>query len=205
MKQIIKRLGKFLEKIESFIEIIITLALVLSVSFLIFVYFKDAKVFNNVLLNLFTLIIFFLAIFLFIINLYYKINKFILIKPLIDEKGFKRLWKKKYNLAKKLQKLKRNSKEYKKRGNQFDKITKTLEKNTIKFKSWFVFFIFSIYFGLLQGIPFWAIKHSAKYFPEATKHFFRIKPYEVGFMWYKIKGGMYLIDSFIYLPRKLKK
>ena len=201
----IKKLEKLWEKIESFMQIIITLVLFLTISLLIFIFLKDAKVFNNTSLNLFTLVIFFLAIYLFIINLYYKIHKFILMKPLIDEKEFNKLWKKRYNLARKLQKLKRHSKEYKEKGSQFDKITKTLEKNTIKFKSWFVFFIFSVYLGILQAIPFWAIKHSVKYFPEATKHFFRTKPYEIGFMWYKTKDNIYSIDSFIYLPKKFKK
>ncbi len=202
----IKKLKEFWDKIDPFVFLILTSILFLLISGLIFIYFKDAKLFDNNLLNLFTLIIFFSAIYSFIINLYYKIFKFTLMKPSITKKEFNTLWKKRYKIALEFpRKIKLKSKKDTEKWNQIKKITEKLDKESIKFKSWVVFFIFSIYFGSWEGLFLWSIRNSTRYFFKAIKYSFASKPYGLEFKWYKLKGGYYyIIDSSIYPPKKSK-
>ncbi len=202
----IKKLKEFWDKIDPFVFLILTSILCLVFSGVIFIYFKDVKLFNNNLLNLFALIIFFSAVYSFIINLYYKIFKFTLMKPSITKKEFNRLWKKRYKIALEFpRKIKLKSKKDKERWNKIKKITKKLDKNAIKFKSWFAFFIFSIYFGSWEGLFLWSIRNSTRYFLKAIKYSFASKPYGLEFKWYKLKGEYYyIIDSSIYPHKKSK-
>jgi len=206
-----KKVKNTWNKVEPYALLIVTLILFLLISYIIFIYFKDAKLFNNNSLNLATLIIFFLAIYSFIINLYYKIFKFTLMKPSITKGEFYRLWKKRRKISQELKKgmenktIPHNSKKFKEKWKAVEEIEEILDEKTISFKSWFVFFIFSIYFGMSMGHPFWAIKNSTKYFWKATEYFFSLKKIELGFKWYKLKDENYIINSFIYPYKKPKK
>ena len=207
----LKKINKFWDKIEPSVFIIFTLIFFLLISGAIFIYFKDAKVFNNYLLNLSTLIIFFLAVYLFIISLYYKIVEFTLMKPSLSEKEFHKLWKKEHKLSKELKKgmktkkIPYNSKKFKEKWKEIEEIEEILNKKSIDFKSWFEFFIFSIYFGSLEGLFLWSLKNSTKFLKESIKSFFSLKKVGIGFRWYKLKDKSYIIDSFIYPYKKLKK
>ena len=151
-----------------------------------------------------TLIIFFSAIYLLMGKIYYKVIKISLLKPTLFEKEFRRLWRKRGVLAQETKKIKYGSKKYKDKFHQIEKITKQLDKTSISFKSWLEFFLFSIYYGLLEGMFCWAIRYSTKYFPKAAAEFFRLRSFETGFRWYKLKKYRYIIDSFIYPIKKLK-
>lgn len=206
-----KKVKKIWNNVEPYVLLTITFLLFLLISYIIFIYFKDAKLFNNNLLNLATLIIFFSAIYLFIINLYCKIFKFTLMKPSITKKEFHKLWKKERKISQELKKgmenktIPYNSKKFKEKWKEVEKIEKILDEKTISFKNWFVFFIFSIYFGCREGLFLWSIKNSTKYFWKATKDFFSLKKIGLGFKWYKLKDENYIIDSFIYPYKKTKK
>jgi|TARA_Y100000034_G_C6744139_1_gene330382 hypothetical protein len=205
-----KEIKKFLDKIEPSIFLILSLILFLIISYVIFIFFRNARVFENNLWNSILLIIFYSGIYFFLIRLYYKIFKFTLIKPSITDKEFKKLWKKRRIVSQELKKGMENkkiphgSKKFKEKYGKFKKIGKILDEKTVSFKDWLTFFIFSLYFGLYIGNFFWAIKNSTKYFKEATKKFFSFKEMGLGFKWHKLKNEQYRIDSFIYPHRKPK-
>lgn len=131
-------------------------------------------------------------------------------KPSITGKKFESLWKKRRKIAQELKKGEKNktilygSKKYKEKYSEIKKIGKILDKKTVSFKSWFGFFVFSVYYGSRLGFPIWAIKNSTKYFNEAVKNFFSFKKIGLGFKWHKLKNESYRIDSFIYPHRKPK-
>ncbi len=207
-----KKTKKFWNKIEPLVFLVATFILFLLISLIIFIYSKNAQVFKNNLLNLIVLIIFYTAVYSFLISLYYKILKFTLMKPILLEKEFNHLIKKRIKIAKQIkEKLKDekyyNSKDFKQKYGQTKKIEKKLNENSVSFESWFLFVIFSMYFGLWTGNFFWAIKHSSKNFFKTMKNFITIKTPNCDFRWYKFKNlkgkEMYVINS--YVPKKIIK
>jgi len=197
----LEKIKKFWNKIEPTLFLLTTLILFLSVSCLIFIYFKGARIFENNSLNLITLILFYSGVYLFLIILCYKIFKFALIKPSLTEREFNKSWKEGWKIAQELKKdiKKTKSENFKKRYNQMKEIDKKMDNTGIQFKSWFLFFIFSIYFGLWIGNFFWAIKKSTKDFWEVMKNPF-LENFKKEFKWYKVSSGnteKYIIHSYI--------
>ena len=202
-----QKIKNFFKKIESPFFLIITLVLFLVIGCKLLVQFKDFQLFSNSLLNLIVLIIFYSAIFSFLIILYYKLFKFTLMKPSISFEEFKKLRRKVSKIAQELKKgredktISYNSKKFKNKWDELKKIEKIIDKKSISFKNWLSFFIFSIYFGSWEGLFTWSIKNSTKYFWKAVKDLFSLNRVGTGFRWYKLKDGTYIIDSFIYFCR----
>lgn len=203
-----KKIRSFFNKTESYLFLITTFILFLLIGYNILIYSKNFQLFNNNVLNLITLAIFYFAVYLFLITLYYKLFKFTLMEPSISHKEFKKLWKKSRKIAQELKKgaedktIIYNSKKFKDKWGEIKQIEEILDEKSISFKNWFSFFIFSVYFGIWQGLFIWSIKNSTKYFLESIKDFFSFKKMGLGFRWYKLKNGDYIIDSFIYPYRK---
>jgi len=190
-----------LEKIKKFwdnpyFSATLTILFFIALSALIFVVFWNAKLFENNLTNMLFLTITYIAIICLFIFIVHKSLKLIFLKSKLDEKEFSKIWKKRFNLANKAKKEKYGSKNYKELWSKIENLTKKLDESSITFKDELLFFTFSIYFGLLEGLPFWAIKQSTKNIWQSLKKIF--KPYKIGFKWYKTKNGYYIINSFIY-------
>lgn len=196
----LKKLKNFWKKIEPLLFLIATSILFLLVIYIILIHFKDAQIFENNPLNLITLVLFYSGVYLFLIFLYYKIFKFTLIKPSLNEKEFNELWKKGLEIAKRLKKEKYGSKEFKGRYSKMKEMERKMDDTGIQFKSWFLFFIFSLYYGLWVGNFFWAIKKSTKDFWKVIKHPF-LEDFKKEFKWYKISSNQtekYIIHSYVF-------
>ena len=197
-----RKLKGFLNKIMDLVFLVLTLILFLLIAYIIFIYFKNSQIFNNKLYNLIVLAIFYSIVYLFFIRLYYKIFKFTLNKNLLNKKEFEIMLRKKANWRKKtLKKENRipltSTKKLKILLNEGKLIDKEFYKGAIFFNSFIEFFIFSIYYGLYIGHPFWAIKKSIKPFPKAVKKFFSLSLYEYRYGWNKFKNSS---KEEIYLP-----
>ena len=209
-----KTLDKRYTILDKLLDIVMHISLflvVLAILFRLFrILFINAQILNENLWIIILTIMGYAIISLILINLYYKIFKFTLMKPSITEKEFNKLWKKRQRISQELKKGRENkkiphgSKKFGKKWKEIEKIEKVLYEKTVSFKDWLTFFIFSIYFGLYIGNFFWAIKNSTIYFKEATKNFFSFKKMGLGFKWYKLKNERYTISSFVYPYRKPK-
>ena len=176
----LKKIKEFFSKIQSALFLTLNLILILLIAEKIFFYFRDVKLFENVLYNSITLTLFYIGVYLFLINFYYKLFKFESKKDLLTESELKELIKEKAKYSKKiLRKENRSPKASTKKLNQLIKegkeINKKLDKGIVSFKSYIVFLLFSIYYGTYVGLPIWSIKNSIKYFPKAFKNFFKLK------------------------------
>ena len=209
-----KKIKKILEKIEPPIFLIITFILFGAIFLLILFYFKNAVVFKNFILNLIILIILYSAIFYLLARIYYQIFRFSTKKEILSDSEFKKLLKKKVEYKKKtLKKENRIHKASTKKLNQLVKEGKKLNeeffKGAIFFKSYTIFILFSIYYGVYIGHPLLSIKNSLRYLPEAIKNFFSLSTTEAKYVWNKTacKSGeiQYHINYFPPIKYSIKK
>lgn len=149
---------------------------------------------------------FYLIVYSFLINLYYKIYEFENKKDLLTKEELKKIKKKYSQFQKKI--LKKENKyplASKRRLNQLLKELNSLHKERYKasifFKSYIVFLMFSIYYGFVRGIPFAATKSALKYFSKAFKHFFHpLQKIRAKYSWDKHLENKDLYYNLNYFP-----
>lgn len=188
-----KKIKNFFNKIEPIAFLIATFIILGAFFYFILIYFKNVIILKNSILNLITLIIFYSAIFYLLAKVYYKIFKFETKKEILTESEFKKLLKKKKEYRKKVSKKenripKASTAKLKKLLKEGENLNNEFFKGAIFFKSYFVFFLFSFYYGTCTGHPIWSIKNSLSLLPKALKNFFDIPLTEPKYFWNQIKN-----------------
>lgn len=204
----LKKTKNFFNRIESIAFLIATFILFGVFLYFILIYFRNTIIFKNSVLTWIALMIFYLTIFYLLTKVYYKIFKFETKKEILTKSEFKKLLKKKKAYRKKVSKKenripKASLAKLKKLSKEGEELNKEFFKGAIFFKSYFVFFLFSFYYGTCRGCPIWSIKNSIKLLPKALKNFFNIPFLEPRYFWNQIKDKEDKIEYYIsYLPAR---